>query len=363
MMEQSLYELLQQCTVRVSVPKRGQGSGFFVAPGLVLTCAHVVVEAQKQNLEVNVTWWKGSQSIEEQVISAQIKEFRAPPYPDLALLQVNLTDHPCVSLGEAAQPFDRFYGYGCSADYPNGDSVTLDCEGWTDGLRPLLKLKQGQLRSGFSGAPLLNIRTERVCGLVKLSRDQETDLGGRAVPTKIVLQEFPQLVGLQQALHHAHEDWSEGTTGGLEVFYSYTDQDNDLRQQLDNHLSLLRRQKLISRWYNRNVEVGGVFEPEIKMRLNTAHIILLLVSPSFMASDYCYDQEMRRAMERHEAGNACVIPVILRPTDWAGAPFGKLQALPGQGKAITTWPNQDEAFLAVAQGIRKAVEQWKKTTG
>ena len=77
----------------------------------------------------------------------------------------------------------------------------------------------------------------------------------------------------------------------------------------------------------------------------------------FLASDYCYDVEVKRAMERHDAGEARVIPVILRPVDWKGAPFGKLQALPRDARPVTEWPNRDQAFLDIAQGIRAAAEE------
>ncbi|HEY0753014.1 MAG TPA: trypsin-like peptidase domain-containing protein [Ktedonobacteraceae bacterium] len=352
-MVQSLYELLQQCTVRISIPQTARGSGVFVAPGLILTCAHVVAAAQEQGQEISITW-------KDQTFPARIKEYRARPYPDIALLQVDFVEHACVSLGSDVRPFDKLYGYGYPDDYPDGDSVTLSCEGPANGAQPLIKLKRGQLRSGFSGAPLLNIRTGQVCGIIKISRDQETDLGGRAVPVETVLREFAQLVALQQAFHQEHKDWSTGTIAALEVFYSYAHADEDLRKKLDNHLSLLRRQQLISKWYDRDIEAGQEFDREISGRLNTAHIILLLISDAFMGSDYCYEKEMGRAMERHEAGDARVIPVILRPAEWQKAPFGKLVALPRDGKAVTTWPNQDEALLDVAKGIRRVVENWHK---
>jgi len=86
-------------------------------------------------------------------------------------------------------------------------------------------------------------------------------------------------------------------------------------------------------------------------------LILLLISPDFVASTYCSSIEARRAMERHQAGEARVISIILRPTDWKGVQFERLQALPTNAKPITTWPNSDQAFLNVAQGIRKAVEE------
>lgn len=357
-MGQSLYELLRRCMVRVAVPQVAHGTGFFVAPGQVLTCAHVVAAAQEQNLPVTVTWWKDQESTEERSMEAQITEYRAAPYPDLALLQVELTTHPCVLLGEVAQPYDRLYSYGCPEDYLNGDSATLECEGWTDASRSLIKLKRGQLKSGFSGAPLLNLSTGKVCGLVKLSRDRETDLGGRAIPAMVILREFPQLIELQQTFHQEHKDWSNSSPQALKVFYSYAHADSDLCKKLQNHLSLLKRQKLISSWYDRDIEAGNEFSPEIKKHLNSADIILLLISASFMGSDYCYEVEMLRAMERHEAGNARVIPVILHQVDWHDAPFGKLLALPSDGKPISTWSNQDVALYDVAKSVRRVIENW-----
>jgi hypothetical protein len=96
------------------------------------------------------------------------------------------------------------------------------------------------------------------------------------------------------------------------------------------------------------------FNSIINQYLETADIILLLISANFLASDYCFDIEMRRAVERHDAGEARVIPVILRACDWQHAPFGKLLAVPTDGRAITKWPDRNEAFLDVAQAIRQA---------
>src|SRR5690606_32218635 len=94
----------------------------------------------------------------------------------------------------------------------------------------------------------------------------------------------------------------------------------------------------------------------IDAHIDSDEIILLLVSPDFLASDYCYDIEMTRALARHEAGAAKVIPVILRACDWHHAPFGKLLAVPRDGKPVTQWPDQDQAFLEVAQAVRVAAE-------
>jgi hypothetical protein len=141
----------------------------------------------------------------------------------------------------------------------------------------------------------------------------------------------------------------------LSLFYSYSSRDGALRDELETHLTLLRRQGFISGWHDRRVEAGTEWERQIDQHLNAADIILLLVSADFLASDYCYDLEMTRALERHGAGAARVIPVILRPCDWQSAPFGKLQAQPKGGKPVTSWRKKDEAFTDIARGIREAV--------
>jgi tetratricopeptide (TPR) repeat protein len=146
-------------------------------------------------------------------------------------------------------------------------------------------------------------------------------------------------------------------TAPLEVFFSYSHKDARLRDKLITHLSTLKRQGIITEWHDRKISAGTEWAGQISEHLSTAQIILLLVSQDFIASDYCYDIEMKVAMERHEAGEARVIPVILRPTDWEGVPFARLQALPTEGKPITRWPNQDLAFVDVAKGIRRVAEE------
>lgn len=112
-------------------------------------------------------------------------------------------------------------------------------------------------------------------------------------------------------------------------------------------------------WHDHDISAGAEWEREISEQLNTAQIILLLISPDFMYSEYCYGVEMMRAMERHEAGEARVIPIIIRPTSWHRAPFGKLRALPTNAQAVTSkyWHSLDDAFLDVTKGIEKAVEE------
>src|SRR3989442_1744044 len=151
-------------------------------------------------------------------------------------------------------------------------------------------------------------------------------------------------------------------TGALQLFYSYAHEDEQLRKKLEKHLSLLKQQGLIVDWHDRDISAGREWRSEIDAHLNTADIILLLISPDFIASEYCYSNEMMRAVERHEAGEARVIPILLRPTDWESTPFHKLQALPEDARPITKWRPRDDAFLNVAQGIRKAVEELRASS-
>lgn len=146
------------------------------------------------------------------------------------------------------------------------------------------------------------------------------------------------------------------TTECLKIFFCYAHKDQQHLLQLKNHLSLLSRRNNI--WYDAEVSSGVEWEREIQKQLDNAQVILLLVSPDFMASNYCFDKEMIRAVERHDRGEATVIPIILRPFyGWQEAPFGKLQALPKGGRPITDWSNRDKAFADVARGIHKAIEE------
>ncbi len=147
----------------------------------------------------------------------------------------------------------------------------------------------------------------------------------------------------------------------VKIFYCYAHEDEALLNKLKTQLSPLQRQGLIDVWHDREISAGTEWEREITEHLNAAQIILLLVSPDFMNSDYCYSIEMKRAMERHELGEARVIPVILRPIEWKNAPFGKLQALPTNAKPVTSWDNQqEEAFYDIAKGVKKVVEEFEK---
>ena len=148
------------------------------------------------------------------------------------------------------------------------------------------------------------------------------------------------------------------TLKAISICFCYAHEDEKLLDTLKVHLKVLQRQMLIDMWYDRDISAGAEWEQEIDKHLKTADIILLLVSPDFIASDYCYSIEMQQAMERHRRGEAVVIPILLRPVYFEGTPFGKLQVLPTDAKPIMgpDWYSLDIAFYNVAEGIRKSVE-------
>lgn len=148
----------------------------------------------------------------------------------------------------------------------------------------------------------------------------------------------------------------------LEVFYAYAPKDEPYCQELDKHLSILKRQGLISTWHPRLILAGANWSQDIDAHLNQAAVILLLISADFLASDYCYSIELQQALERHQAGEVRVIPILLRSVDWKGASFAHLQPLPIDGRFITQWEDLDTAFTEVAAGIRRAIEDQAQLT-
>ena len=142
----------------------------------------------------------------------------------------------------------------------------------------------------------------------------------------------------------------------IEIFCCYAHEDQSFLVDLKKHLKLWERQGLLTLWTDTDITAGTNWENEIVRHLNTAHIILFLVSPDFLASEYCYSTEMRYAMERYDRGEVRIIPIILRHCAWQEAPFAKIQALPAHAEPVVGWHDQDEAFTDVVRGIRKVVE-------
>jgi hypothetical protein len=148
----------------------------------------------------------------------------------------------------------------------------------------------------------------------------------------------------------------------LEVFVSYSHRDKSLRKKLGSHLAILEKQNLVSLWHDQIIGPGEEWKGKIDDHLNSARIILLLISSEFIASKYCWDIEMNRAMQRHESGECLVIPIILRPADWSGTPFEKLHVLPEDAKPVVEWKSKDAAFLNIVKSIKIAIEKIKNVS-
>ena len=148
----------------------------------------------------------------------------------------------------------------------------------------------------------------------------------------------------------------------LRVFYSYSHADEGMRKALGNHFAAMRDfdNPLIVDWHDRKIPPGGKWDGVIRAELDSADIILLLVSSSFLASKYCRDVEIKRAMERHDQGSAIVVPVFLRSCDFEGTPFAALQGVPRDAKPICNWHPRDEGYLDVARAVRKAVKDLRE---
>lgn len=140
------------------------------------------------------------------------------------------------------------------------------------------------------------------------------------------------------------------------LFYSYSHHDEALRDQLEAHLTTLRRTGELETWHDRRIDAGDLWDKRIRQELEEADIILLLVSANFLASDYCHDIEVERALERHREGTARVVPVVLRLCDWKSTELGQLRATPPDGKPVTTYSDRDEAFLAIVNDIRRLLQ-------
>lgn len=156
---------------------------------------------------------------------------------------------------------------------------------------------------------------------------------------------------------HSKDKAGPKRSTGIAVFVSYAHKDERFRRALDEHLAPLKGKRWVKVWHDREIIAGREFENVISEQLEKARLILLLVSPAFVSSAYCYGKEMKRALERHATKSAHVIPVILRPVAWQLTPLGKLLALPADGKPVTKWSNRDAAFLDVVRGIETALQK------
>ena len=141
----------------------------------------------------------------------------------------------------------------------------------------------------------------------------------------------------------------------MRVFLSYSHRDEHVLERLRTHLAPLRREGHIAAWYDREILAGAELDEEIAEQLGSCQLFLLLVSPDFLASEYCYEREMERALERNAHGEARVIPIIIEPCDWRSSPLSRLRALPRDGRPISEWGNPNSAYLDVVTELRRIV--------
>lgn len=146
----------------------------------------------------------------------------------------------------------------------------------------------------------------------------------------------------------------------VSIFISYSHEDEIYKDKLEKHLSILKRNNIIETWHDRKITPGEEWDKKIKDELENAQIILLLVSVDFLSSNYCYDIEIKRAVERHDKGEAVLIPIMLRKCDWNETSFSKIQALPKNAKPVKNFDDEDEAFYSIVEGIKSSINQLKK---
>ncbi|WP_073069742.1 S1 family peptidase [Phormidesmis priestleyi] len=203
MADQSIYELFQDCTVRIKT-SREKGTGFFVAPGKILTCNHVLEVAKDNEIEI---YWKDKKFTAEDIEKIDRVESKER---DLALLTISHMEHPCAYLDREADPHDQLYSYGFPDE--GGFSISPTCEGKSKHGQ-FLTIKHESIRHGLSGAPLLNRRTWKVCGIIKSRRKADLILnvlevvGGQAIPTKVIFDQWIGLESEHDGFHYRDTRW------------------------------------------------------------------------------------------------------------------------------------------------------------
>jgi len=178
-------------------------------------------------------------------------------------------------------------------------------------------------------------------------------LPGRVNPEKLTFAEVvrgrpaPAMRGAMQA--------APAVAPCSKLFCSYSHKDEKYRAELETHLALLSRQGAVHLWHDRKIQPGQNWKDEIDDNINHADLVLLLVSADFVASEYCYGIEAKRALDRAAAGETRVVPILVRKCDLEGIPFEKLHWLPTGSKPVKNWSDRDSAWADVAAGIRKVV--------
>jgi len=251
---------------------------------------------------------------------------------------------------------------------PQDKHITISIAGSADSSRRLLAIIRSdfdRIHSSFKfkpeqlvpvpGHPAVTLRYEDLILREESGQDTFSEVvDGKLVELKV--QALLNGVDLEGARQRNYRDM-ERRSDSLRLFYSYSHKDERLRDELETHLKILERQGLILPWHDRRIMGGENWASEIDNNLKQANVILLLISSDFIASDYCYEVEMKLAMERQAKGEARVVPILLRPADYKGTPFASLQGFPTDMKAVTQWRDRDAAWLNVETGLKETFAQ------
>jgi hypothetical protein len=359
---------LEDCIVRIAASPNGPavGTGFFAsADGWLFTCNHVVEMCGGE------AWarWKGQSFSVYAVVN---DEWRAAEL-DFALLKVGLPQTNSIQtppFGNTWKPGERIQTAGYQYE-DQGFSIfaatgILGGPAERTGHNYLTLEQATNVQQGISGAPAFSIGSNRIIGVITEKNDT-TDtaliIPFSEIASFLTSVDDPlgQLRSLVTRMTDKTATAAINSQEGLTLYYSYAAADEKLQQKLETALALLRRQGDIQDWHKRKITAGQDRIQEVDAHLNAAKIILLLVSADFLASDDLYEVEMTRAMERHVSGEARVIPIILRPCDWQAAPFGSLQELPRDGKAISEWSSRNAAFTETAKEIRQVISSLRSS--
>ncbi len=227
----------------------------------------------------------------------------------------------------------------------------------TPGRRTSVKLPLASKRKGAAS----KARSGALADLAELDREREALEGrlaeyGDALARLDVRKVETRLKEIQEQRVGLLSTVSPRPSRAVSVFVSYSHADERLRNRLGQHLRVLERQGIIKTWHDRMIGAGAEWEGVIDANLNHSQIILLLISPAFIHSDYCYDVEMKRALQRHDERQALVVPIILRAISLKGTPFARLQALPKDAKPVVTWADRDTAFENITDGLRNTIQ-------
>lgn len=151
----------------------------------------------------------------------------------------------------------------------------------------------------------------------------------------------------------------------VRVFIAYSDKDEEIYKELKTYLERFKFKEEIDSWYGRRV-TGEEWDETIHPELEKSAVLLMLISPDFLVNKYCYEDEVKKAVELHNAGRTQLVPLLVRKTDLEGTSFEKLKALPSNGNPIESreWKDKkEEAFFDIARGIDKILKKIKESTG